>query len=181
MRSRASFEQQALAHLDAAYNLAYWIVRNRADAEDVVQDAYVRALRAFSSCRGDVKPWLLTIVRNVAYRALSVRERGSNVVSLDEALSPRGGAALLVSETPSAEDVLIAAEGHALVLRALAGLQPAFREVLVLREIEELSYAEIAVVIGSPIGTVMSRLSRARVELKRRLAGLMAGDRADAV
>lgn len=183
MRSRTSFEQLALVHLDAAHNLAYWLVRSRPDAEDIVQDAYIRAFLAFASCKGEIKPWLLTIVRNVAYRWLSVRERRRNVISIEEALTPRerGSQALIASDEPSAEALLIAAEDRALVLDALAELPPAFREVLILREIEELSYAEIAVVIGSPPGTVMSRLSRARAELKGRLKALIEKDRTDAM
>jgi RNA polymerase sigma factor (sigma-70 family) len=178
MSSRTTFEQIALPHLDAAHNLAYWLVRSRPDAEDIVQDAFVRAFRAFATFRGgDVKPWLLAIVRNVAYRWLSVRKRASNVVSIEEAFAPRGGEAVgeawLVSEEPSPEALLIGAQERARVLTALAGLPPAFREVLVLREIEEFSYSEIADVIGAPVGTVMSRLSRARAELRTRLSALI--------
>ncbi len=183
MRSRTSFERLALEHLDAAHNLAYRLVHGRPDAEDVVQDAYIRAFRAFGSCKGDIKPWLLAIVRNVAYRWLSDRKRRSNVISIEEGLTPRERAsqALVASDEPSAETLLIAAEDRALVLDALAELSPAFREVLILREIEELSYAEIAIVIGSPTGTVMSRLSRARAELKGRFEALMEKDKRDAV
>ena len=178
MNSRTRFEQIALPHLDAAHNLAYWLVRSRPDAEDIVQDAYVRALRAFGNFRGgDIKPWLLTIVRNVAYRWLAVRKRASNVVSIDEAFAPRGGEATddawPAADEPSPEAALIGAQERARVLSALAALPPAFREVLVLREIEELSYAEIADVIGAPTGTVMSRLSRARGELRTRLGQLI--------
>jgi RNA polymerase sigma-70 factor (ECF subfamily) len=172
MSSRTTFEQIALPHLDAAHNLAYWLVRSRPDAEDIVQDAYVRAFRGFATFRGgDVKPWLLAIVRNVAYRWMSVRKRANNVVSIDEAFAPRAGdsvgEAWLASEEPSPEALLIGAQERARVLTALAALPPAFREVLVLRELEELSYKEIADVIGAPVGTVMSRLARARDHLTR--------------
>lgn len=178
MAPRTTFEQSALPHLDAAHNLAYWLVRSRPDAEDIVQDAFVRAFRAFGTFRGgDIKPWLLTIVRNVAYRWLSVRKRGSNVISFDEAFAPRGedvsGEAWVASEEPSPEALLISAQERERVLTALAGLPPALREVLVLREIEELSYGEIADIIGTPVGTVMSRLSRARGELRNRLGALI--------
>src|ERR671937_846866 len=92
MSQRSAFEQVALPHLEAAHNLAYWLVRSRPDAEDIVQDAFIRAFRAFASFRGgDIKPWLLTIVRNVAYRWLAVRKRGSNVVSIEDALAGRDG------------------------------------------------------------------------------------------
>src|SRR5262245_24347751 len=177
MSPRTTFEQCALPHLDAAHNLAYWLVRSRPDAEDIVQDAFVRAFRAFGTFRGgDIKPWLLAIVRNVAYRWLSVRKRGSNVVSIEEAFAPRegdgAGEAWVASEAPSPEAQRIGAKERARVLTALAELPPAFREVLVLREIEELSYAEIANIIGTPVGTVMSRLSRARGELRTRFGTL---------
>ena len=179
MSERRSFEAVALPHMAAAHNLAFWLVRSRADAEDIVQDAYVRAFRAFASLKGeDARPWLLAIVRNVAYRWLAQRQRAANVISLDDALSQapgeNGGHGLqIATEEPSAETMLIRAGDHALVLEALAVLAPAWREVIVLREIEELSYREIADVIGAPVGTVMSRLSRARAELKSRLEALM--------
>ncbi len=178
MSQRSAFEQVALPHLEAAHNLAYWLVRSRPDAEDIVQDAFVRAFRAFASFRGgDVRPWLLTIVRNVAYRWLAVRKRGSNVVSIEDAFAPRDGdipgEAWIAADEPSPEALLIGAQERARVLTALAGLPPAFREVLVLREIEELSYNEIADVIGTPVGTVMSRLARARSELRKRLGALI--------
>src|SRR5437763_17201903 len=106
MTPRTAFEQTALPHLDAAHNLAYWLVRSRPDAEDIVQDAFVRAFRAFGTFRGgDIRPWLLAIVRNVAYRWLAGRKRANNVVSIDEALGPRGadtvGDAWLASDEPS--------------------------------------------------------------------------------
>ena len=92
MTSLRDFERQSLAHMPAAYNLAYWLVRNRDDAQDVVQDAYLRAFRANDRRTGDdIKPWLLTIVRNVAYRWLSVRKRSANVISFEGALSGRDG------------------------------------------------------------------------------------------
>jgi RNA polymerase sigma factor (sigma-70 family) len=183
---RTNFEQAAMPHLDAAHNLAYWLVRSRADAEDIVQDAFLRAFRAYDTFRGDdIKPWLLAIVRNVAYRWLSVSQRTSNVVPIEEAFGSRSGETLaeaqLASEEPSAEALLIGAQERTRVLDALARLPPAFREVLVLREIEELPYGEIADVIGSPIGTVMSRLSRARAELRTMLKASIEKDEKDAM
>jgi RNA polymerase sigma factor (sigma-70 family) len=169
-----SFEQQALPHLDAAYSLAFWLMRDRADAEDVVQDAYIRALRGFAGFRGEaMRPWLLAIVRNVAWRALAVRRRATNNVIPIEAAFARPGEADpepldIPSDEPSAETRLIEAGDQALLHRALDAMTPLFREVLVLREIEDLSYAEIATVLGVPQGTVMSRLSRARAELRLR-------------
>jgi RNA polymerase sigma-70 factor (ECF subfamily) len=168
------FEQQALPHLDAAYSLAFWLMRDRADAEDVVQDAYVRALRGFDGFRGDmIRPWLLAIVRNVAWRALAVRRRATNNVIPIEAAFGRLGEAdpeplEIASGEPSAETRLIEAGDRAALHRALDAVTPLFREVLVLREIEAMSYTEIATVLGVPQGTVMSRLSRARAELRLR-------------
>jgi RNA polymerase sigma factor (sigma-70 family) len=186
MHTLPEFERLALAHMDAAYNLAYWLVRDRDDAEDVVQDAYVRAFRAYDSVTGeDIKPWLLTIVRNVAYRWLSVRKRDANVISLDGAWSGRDGddpAELqIASEEPSAEDVLVGRAEQALVRAALAELPPAFREVIVLRELEGLTYQEIASVTAVPIGTVMSRLARARDQLRERVTQMMARETKDAL
>jgi RNA polymerase sigma factor (sigma-70 family) len=178
LRPSKTFEQQALPHLDAAYSLAFWLMRDRADAEDVVQDAYIRALRGFDGFRGEaIRPWLLAIVRNVAWRALAVRRRTTNNVIPIEAAYGRPdddarGPLNVPSGEPSAETTLIEAGDRALLSRALDALTPIFREVLVLREMEEMSYAEIATVIGIPQGTVMSRLSRARAELRLRFMDL---------
>lgn len=184
--SPRDFDTQALPHIDAAYNLAFWLLRNEADAEDVVQDAYLRAFKAYGQFKGeDIRPWLLTIVRNVAYRRLSIRKRNANVVSIEDALTSRGGndrpAFEPQSGDPSAEDLLISDGERALIHRALAELAPAFREVIVLREFEGLSYQDIARVTGVPTGTVMSRLSRARAELKDLLTGLMAKENQNAL
>jgi RNA polymerase sigma-70 factor (ECF subfamily) len=180
------FERLALPHLPAAYNLAFWLVRSRPDAEDVVQDAYVRALRAFEAFRGDnIRAWLLAIVRNAAYRWLSERRRASNVVSLDEAFaaSAEDAAGRLepASAEPNAEEQLIRAGEREVVLEALAALPPIFREVIVLREIEGLSYRDLAAVVGAPIGTIMSRLSRGRELLRKALPSLTAKDEPNAL
>jgi RNA polymerase sigma factor (sigma-70 family) len=178
LRAGRHFEQQALPHLDAAFSLALWLMRDRADAEDVVQDAYIRALRGFGGFRGEaMRPWLLAIVRNVAWRALAVRRRATNNVIPIEAAFSRNGEdepepLAIASNEISAETRLIEAGDRALLTRALDALTPLFREVLVLREIEEMSYAEIATVLGIPQGTVMSRLSRARAELRSRFLEL---------
>jgi RNA polymerase sigma-70 factor (ECF subfamily) len=178
LRAPQRFEQQALPHLDAAYSLAFWLMRDRADAEDVVQDAYVRALRGFDGFRGEaMRPWLLAIVRNVAWRALAVRRRATNNVIPIEAAYSRTceddpEPMSIPSSEPSAETRLIEAGDRALLTRALDALTPLFREVLVLRELEEMSYGEIATVLGIPQGTVMSRLSRARAELRLRFKDL---------
>jgi len=171
MNGRERFEQLALPHLAAAYTLARWLVRSPADAEDIVQEAYLRAYRSFAGFDGgDIKPWLLTIVRNAALRWLHERKRAGNIISFDDAASRRGGDVLQdksgICDRPGPEAVLIAAGERALVGAALADLAPLFREVLVLREIEALSYREIAAITGTPIGTVMSRLSRGRAALR---------------
>ena len=186
MAGLSSFERAALPHMDAAFNLAYWLLRSRPDAEDAVQEAYLRAFRAYATLTGDdIRPWLLTIVRNCAYRALAKRQRAGNVISFDEAFPARPGEAPaeanIASDAPSPEDLLLGEGQRNLVLAALGELRPAFREVVVLREMEGLSYREIADVTGAPIGTVMSRLSRARIELKTILTRLIDKDEPNAV
>ncbi len=171
MDDRATFERLALVHMDAAFNLAFALLRVRADAEDAVQNSYLRAYRAFHQLQGEsIKPWLLTIVRNVCYRHLQERRRGGNVISLDESLGGRSGLAAIEAELaiaqPSPEAAAIHASEHAILSEAIGALPPAFREVIILREIEEFSYREVADIIGAPVGTVMSRLSRARSELR---------------
>jgi RNA polymerase sigma-70 factor (ECF subfamily) len=184
LSSLPRFEALALPCMEAAYNLAFWLVRSRPDAEDVVQEAYLRAMRAFDGFRGDdMRPWLLAIVRNTAYRWLNNRRRSDTVVSLDEAFADGGGegANQIATDEPTAEQRVIGAAERDYVLRALAELPPAFREVLVLREIEDLSYRDIAEVTGAPIGTVMSRLSRGRGELRKVLTRLIEKDEPNAM
>lgn len=184
MPPRSQFDRLALPHQDAAYNLAYWLLRSRSDAEDAVQEGYLRAFRAFESFRGeDVRPWLFAIVRNAAYRILNTRRRAANVVSLDSALSDDddGPAPEVASEAPSAEAMLIGQEERDLVRAALEDLPTALREVVVLREIEGMSYREIAEISGTVIGTVMSRLSRGRQLLRQSLARRMDEDRQHAL
>lgn len=151
--------------MDAAYNLARWLCGNAEDAEDIVQEAYLRALRFSSGFRdGEPRAWLLTIVRNTYYSEYRKR-RGMPSVSYDEELHaidsddppPTMGA---VAADPEA--ILSRMEDARLLQRALEDLAPNFREALVLREIEDLSYKEMAAVLEVPIGTVMSRLARAR-------------------
>ena len=186
MTDRVNFERLAMAHLDAAHNLAFHLMRDRADAEDAVQDAYVRAFRAFHQLQGaQIKPWLLTIVRNVCYRRLQERRRMSNVISLDETLSTRAGASSIEAEcaaqTLSPEQNAINVSDQTALSQAIGALPPVFREVIVLRELEELSYREVADIIGAPIGTVMSRLSRARAELRVLMMKMMDRDNSHAV
>jgi RNA polymerase sigma-70 factor (ECF subfamily) len=160
------FEDVVLPHLDAAFNYARWLTKNEADAEDVVQDAYVRALRFFSSLRNeDARAWLFTIVRNTYYGRFS-RRAGSPVMTVADEDADADNRAD-VSLDPEAQ--LIQQQTVEQVRRALEGLPTDFREVLVLRELEGLSYKEIAAIVGIPLGTVMSRLARAR----ERLAGVL--------
>ena len=184
--SSPGFASLALPHLDAAHSLAFWLMRDRADAEDVVQDAYIRGLRGFGGFRGgSIRPWLLAIVRNVAYRALAVRQRGNNVIPIEAAFAPGSGddpePLAIASDEASAETRMIDAEDRTMVLRALDAVSPLYREVLVLREVEEMPYAEIAAVLGVPAGTVMSRLSRARADLRQRFKALSQESSRDAV
>jgi RNA polymerase sigma-70 factor, ECF subfamily len=153
---------QLLNHLDAAYNLARWLTHNEHDAEDIVQDAYLRAIRHFGSFHGgEGRAWLLTIVRNRCYdsaRQKGVRER---TTSFDEELHNTRQVTL------DPETSLLQKERAGLLRDALAELPLEIREVLVLRELEELSYKEIASIARIPMGTVMSRLSRGRQQLQQ--------------
>ena len=164
-----------MGQMEAAYNLAFWIARSRPDAEDIVQDAYLRAFRGFQGFRGeDFRPWLLAIVRNTAYRWLSTQRKHGNVISLDDTFAinnptDESSALMLAAEEPTAEDMLIRRSDQSAVLQALSELPPIFREIVVLREIEGLSYRALAEITGTEIGTVMSRLSRARAELRKAL------------
>jgi RNA polymerase sigma-70 factor (ECF subfamily) len=166
--SSRRFEAEVLPYLDAAYSLARWLVRDEHVAEDVVQDAYLRAFRYYASFRGDdPRPWLLGIVRNCCYSWFAQQKRaqefegdadGVDAPSLDAHDQPQTPETLLVQKVERAQ-----------VTAAIAALPVAFREVLVLREIEEMSYDDIARVLDIPKGTVMSRLSRARRQLQESL------------
>jgi len=163
-----NFEQQALPHLDAAYNLARWLTRNDQDARDVVQEAYLRAFRFFPGFRGggDARSWLLKIVRNTCYTWLHANRPLQGAAEFDENLfSPNFRA-------PNPEETLLQNEHATLLRHALEKLPPNFREVLILRELEGMSYSEIADVTGMPAGTVMSSLSRARARLRQALTSL---------
>jgi len=172
---RRRFEAEALPHLDAAYNLARWLSCSASDADDIVQDAFLRAYRSFDRLRGaDAKPWLLAIVRNCCWTAARRRSRWVVGLPADGWDETAGGS----PEPLSGEDPLqaaIRAEEARSLDAAIAALPAGFREVLILREVEDLSYREIATVTGAPIGTVMSRLARARLALKDRWRGQTGG------
>ena len=162
---RRQFEEIFLPHLDAAYNLARWIVHNDQDAQDIVQEAFIRAFKGFQGFRGgNGRAWLLTIVRNTAYTWMNkrmpdqklvpyVEERHANIISIDQSTNE----SVLEKRRQDLSD-------------ALKRLPSEFREVIVLYEIEGLSYKELALSLGVPVGTVMSRLSRARRRLQQDFA-----------
>jgi RNA polymerase sigma factor (sigma-70 family) len=166
-----SFEELVLPHLDAAYNLARWLTHNQQDAEDVVQDACLRAFRFFPGFRGgDARAWLMKIVRNTCYTWLHVNRPLQDATEFDESLFPPD------SHAPNPEEVVLQNDSGTLVRKALEKLPPNFREVLILRELEGMSYREIADITGMPAGTVMSSLSRARNRLRQILTGPISGD-----
>lgn len=157
----ARFEKLVMPHLNAGYNLARWLARDADDAADVVQDACLRAMRYIDSLnRGDARSWFLTIVRHAFYDWCE-RNRPAELVHNDEAV-----AAAIDRAAIDPEQAVLRRSDAKTLTDAVAELPLAFREVLILREMEELSYKEIARVVGIPIGTVMSRLARARALLQ---------------
>jgi RNA polymerase sigma factor (sigma-70 family) len=164
---RRRFESLVLPHLDAAYRFARWLSRSPGDADDIVQEAILRAYRGFDALRGsDVKAWLLTIVKNCHLTALKQQQRRA-FVPLPEEHDALDGQAMIAT-TPDPESISMCRDDERTLDRLVSGLAEEHREVLVLREIEELDYREIAAVTNVPIGTVMSRLARARAALKAR-------------
>ena len=159
----STFEAVVLPHLPAAYNLARWLTKNDSDADDVVQDACIRSLRYFGSFRGgDARAWLLAIVRNSCYSFLRQRRREEPMTEILEDEPP--GAS---GEDP--ETILLAGQRAERLTQLIEELPVVYREVLVLRELEGLSYKEIGIVTELPLGTVMSRLARARKRLQHAL------------
>jgi RNA polymerase sigma-70 factor (ECF subfamily) len=164
---RARFEAEVLPHLDAAYRFARWLSYSPADAEDVVQEAMLRAYRSFDSLRGsDVKTWLLVIVKNCHFTAAKQRQRRGAVPLPEENDAEYGNA--MISQLPEPENVAMLRDESHTWDRLTATLPDEQRTVLLLREIEELDYAQIAAITNVPIGTVMSRLARSRAALKAR-------------
>nr|WP_216668740.1 RNA polymerase sigma factor [Paraburkholderia xenovorans] len=163
-RSRR-FQQMALPHLDAAYNLARWLCGNANDADDVVQEAFMRAFRFFDTFRGDsARPWLLAIVRRTWYTEWRRRASSHETVEFDDTMDDASFDGWTVGGADP-QALLIRDEDTKLVHEALAQLPVEYREVLMLRELEEMGYREIALVADVPIGTVMSRLARGRRKL----------------
>ena len=150
------FELTVWPHMRAAYNFARWLVRNNHDAEDIVQESFLKAYKAMDTFRGgDARAWMLSIVRNTAMNFLRARKPD---VTVNWSAQERE----LEDRAPDPESGLLEQSRRVQVRRAIAQLAPEFREAIVLREMEEMSYKEIAAVLNVPIGTVMSRLSRAR-------------------
>jgi RNA polymerase sigma-70 factor (ECF subfamily) len=163
LSEHSRFEQQVLPHLDAGYNLARWLTRDAHDAEDVVQDACVRAMQYVDALRaGDARAWFLTIVRHACYDWFR-RNRPPEIIADDGSAVD----AAVDAEALSPEQALLRGADSRALADALAALPLRYREVVVLRELEELSYKEIARIADIPIGTVMSRLARARALLQR--------------
>jgi RNA polymerase sigma factor (sigma-70 family) len=164
------FETAALPHLPAAYNLARWLLRDDQQAEDAVQEACLRAFRFYDDLRGEsARPWLLGIVRNACYDAMRQHRHLADQVEFDEVRDSGVDEAGIGSRPRDGGDPAISWERRALGRRvdaAIEALAPPLREVIVLRELEEMSYEEIARIAGIPAGTVMSRLSRARALLR---------------
>jgi RNA polymerase sigma-70 factor (ECF subfamily) len=173
---QSRFESVVLPHLDAGYALARWLTRNDADAADVVQEAFLRAFRYFDSYRdGDAKSWLLKIVRRTSYDWLE-HNRPSEVVPLELDDDPDRSVHHPPAEAVGADALLESRSDLRRLDILIEGLPPALREAIVLRELQELDYRQIAEVTGVPIGTVMSRLHRARAALRRAWDGKGCGN-----
>jgi RNA polymerase sigma factor (sigma-70 family) len=165
---RGRFEQALLPHLGAAYNLACWLTRDEHEAQDLVQDAYLRALKSFTGFQGaDGRAWLLAIVRNTCYTWLQRKRARGPTMTYDEEVQGVSAA------TPTPEALLLRKEDRQSVWKAVETLSVELREVVVLRELESLSYKEIASIAAIPMGTVMSRLARARERLQLLLSDRM--------
>jgi RNA polymerase sigma-70 factor (ECF subfamily) len=172
---RRRFEAQVMPHLDAAYRFARWLTRSPAEADDIVQEAFLRAFRSLDSLRGaDARGWLLAIVRNCHVTALKQQQR-RGFVPLPEEHDAEFGSGTIAA-VPDPESASAAEDDRRTLARLIAALPEEHREVLLLREIEDMSYGEIAAVTQVPIGTVMSRLSRARAALKVRWLAEAKGD-----
>jgi RNA polymerase sigma factor (sigma-70 family) len=170
-RKLALFEQTIIPHLNAAYNLSRWLTRNGDDADDLVQEAYLRAFRSFETFQGsdanDARAWLMAVVRNTCFTWLR-KKGGQPFMEFDEEVHSAS------AQTPDAESVLLNRDALSALNTCIENLPLEFREAIVLREIEELSYKEISGIVRVPVGTVMSRLARARKRLQDCMAGAKA-------
>jgi RNA polymerase sigma-70 factor (ECF subfamily) len=161
---RRRFEQAFLPHMDAAYNLARWLMRDEQEAEDMLQQAYLRALKSFNAFHGtEGRPWLLTIVRNSCYSRLRQLRRRGLAASFDEEIHG------VTDNVSTPESLFLQKEAQQSVQQALEELPVEFKEVLVLRELEGMSYKEIAAIADISMGTVMSRLARGRAMVQRHI------------
>jgi RNA polymerase sigma factor (sigma-70 family) len=172
---RGRFEAQVMPHLDAAYRFARWLTRSPTEADDIVQEAFLRAFRSLESLRSaDARAWLLTIVRNCHVTARRQEQRRGFVPLPEEETAEFGSGT--IAAMPDPEGASAAEDDRRTLARLIAALPEEHREVLLLREMEDMSYGEIAAVTQAPIGTVMSRLSRARAALKVRWLEEAKGD-----
>src|SRR6266513_3999712 len=168
----ASFEEALLPHLDAAHNLARWLLRNEEDAQDVVQEAYLRAFKSFSGFHGsNGRAWLLTIVRNTSYTFLKKNRAVDLTTAFDEEIHA------IDHESVSPAAILEHSEDAELITKAVDELPAEFREILILRHQEGLSYNEIGEIVKIPPGTVMSRLARGRAKVKECLAARVGNEK----
>ena len=164
------FENDAIPHLSSAYNLARWLVRDEHIAQDMVQEAYIRAFKYFDTFHGgDIRPWLLSIVRNTCFTWLHSKRQGGDTLEFDEDRDSNTYDTTYGGRDNNPEAILLSKQEGARVNLAISTLPVVFREVLVLRELEGMSYEEISAVAGIPAGTVMSRLARARAMLRAEL------------
>lgn len=171
------FRAMVLPHLDSAFNLARWLTRNPQEAEDIVQEAYLRAFKFFNSFHGeDGRAWLLGIVRNTFYTWYQQNKAQTRNTQFEEELHGAHLEDVADTRDHDPEALLIQKDNRRELQLALEGLSVEFREVIVMRELEDLSYKQIAGIVGIPIGTVMSRLGRAR----KQLAGILAATDRDA-
>ena len=157
------FSREIMSHIDSAYNLARWLSRNDDDAADIVQEASVRAFKSMDQCGAHPRAWFLTIIRNTAFSYMARRQVNATSAFMDEAET-------IEWSGPSPEQVMLSNAEREMVTSLIEELPAEFREVVILRDIEDLSYKEIAEITGTPLGTVMSRLNRARQRLQQRLA-----------
>lgn len=173
--SETRFERVVLPHLDAAYTLARYLIREPSDVEDVLQEAVLRAIQYFHTLRNDsdARAWLLTIVRRQCYSAWTHRRGHIDTVSLDSIAGGEQARLLLIDPAESPEGAAERSSVRERIIEAVDRLPERLREVIILRELQRCSYEEIALIIEAPLGTVMSRISRARAQLAESLRAVI--------